>query len=146
MRFSGVLLIADKPSTKPPSGARGHRILVTKGTLRKSIKSLIGAPLWASSCLSKHDRISNRVGTIHEATLDEDFLIISGEIDRSDDRFLSIQASQETLGLSFDALDCTVKDMRERVWVLDSVNLIGATVLYRRKASFRKDTIFWLNP
>lgn len=49
--FSGVLTLVDEPSTKPPSGARGHRVILTRAAAVAALPSLLGmavdyAPAW----------------------------------------------------------------------------------------------------
>ena len=40
--FTGVLTLVDEPSTKPPSGARGHRVILTRGASAESSRR----PTW----------------------------------------------------------------------------------------------------
>ncbi len=49
--FEGVLTVVDEASTRPPSGARGHRVILTREAAGAALPSLLGmavdyAPKW----------------------------------------------------------------------------------------------------
>ena len=41
MPFRGVLTILDTPSDRPPAGARGHRVVLTRAAAEAALPSLI---------------------------------------------------------------------------------------------------------
>jgi len=43
--FRGVLTLVDEASDKPPAGARGHRVILTRAAAEAALPSLMGKPL-----------------------------------------------------------------------------------------------------
>ncbi|HXZ78504.1 MAG TPA: hypothetical protein VEG30_01145 [Terriglobales bacterium] len=61
--FRGALTMVDIPSDKPPSGARGHRVLLTRAAVDEALPSLLGMGLDYSPSLDRHDA-RRKVGVI----------------------------------------------------------------------------------
>jgi len=66
--FRGVLTLLDTPSDKPPSGARGHRVLLTRAAAEAALPSLLGMGLDYAPALDRHDA-RRKVGIITEAEI-----------------------------------------------------------------------------
>jgi len=66
--FRGVLTLLDKPSDKPPAGARGHRVLLTRAAAEAALPSLLGMGLDYAPSLDRHDA-RRKVGIITEAEI-----------------------------------------------------------------------------
>lgn len=66
--FRGVLTLVDVPSDKPPSGARGHRVMLTRAATERALPSLLGMGLDYAPALDRHDA-RRKVGVIVEANL-----------------------------------------------------------------------------
>lgn len=66
--FHGVLTLVDAPSDKPPAGARGHRVMLTRASAERALPSLLGMGLDYAPTLDRHDA-RRKVGIITEAEL-----------------------------------------------------------------------------
>jgi hypothetical protein len=66
--FRGVLTLVDAPSDKPPAGARGHRVLLTRVAAEHALPSLLGMGLDYTPALDQHDA-RRKVGVITEAEI-----------------------------------------------------------------------------
>ncbi len=66
--FRGVLTIVDVASDKSPSGARGHRVLLTRRAAEAAIPSLLGMALDYSPTLDRHDA-RRKIGVITRAEI-----------------------------------------------------------------------------
>ena len=66
--FRGVLTMVDVASDKSPSGARGHRVLLTRRAAEAAIPSLIGMGLDYSPALDRHDA-RRKIGVITRAEI-----------------------------------------------------------------------------
>ena len=64
--FRGVLTLVDVPSTRPPAGARGHRVLLSRAAAERALPSLLGMGLDYTLRLDGHDT-RRKVGIITEA-------------------------------------------------------------------------------
>jgi len=156
--FRGVLTIVDVASDKSPSGARGHRVLLTRRAAEAAIPSLMGMGLDYSPALDRHDA-RRKIGVITRADIvgrvievggflyARDFPEIVKEIGRprrpgaavcagpeSADR--NVRATRTGLGMSYEITDALVEDITASVWVLSRVTFTGAAVLRRDKAAY----------
>ena len=66
--FRGVLTVLDVPSDRPPAGARGHRVLLTRAAAERALPSLLGMGLDYTPGLDRHD-VRRKVGVITEANI-----------------------------------------------------------------------------
>ncbi len=156
--FRGVLTSVDAASDKSPSGARGHRVLLTRSAAEAAIPSLMGMGLDYSPGLDRHDA-RRKIGVITRAEIvgraievggflyARDFPEIVKEIGRSRLRNETISAAPQTggkaesmsgaeLGMSYEITDALVEDIKASVWVLNRVTFTGAAVLRRDKAAY----------
>jgi len=63
MGFRGVLTVVDAPSQRPPSGSKGHRVLLTRGAAEAALPSLLGMALDYAPAFDRHDQ-RRKVGVI----------------------------------------------------------------------------------
>jgi hypothetical protein len=156
--FRGVLTIVDVASDKSPSGARGHRVLLTRRAAEAAIPSLMGMGLDYSPALDRHDA-RRKIGVITRAEIvgrvievggflyARDFPEIVAEIGRPRRRGAAVcaraeivsgngHASRSGLGMSYEITDALVEDITASVWVLNRVTFTGAAVLRRDKAAY----------
>jgi len=145
--FRGVLTIVDVASDKSPSGARGHRVLLTRRAAEAAIPSLMGMGLDYSPALDRHDA-RRKIGVITRAEIvgrvievggflyARDFPEIVAEIGRPG-REETLRATPAGLGMSYEITDALVEDITASVWVLSRVTFTGAAVLRRDKAAYR---------
>ncbi|MGA2424473.1 MAG: hypothetical protein ABSG07_10740 [Terriglobales bacterium] len=157
--FRGVLTIVDVASDKAPSGARGHRVLLTRRAAEAAIPSLMGMGLDYSPALDRHDA-RRKIGVITRAEIvgrlievggflyARDFPEIVAEIGRPprpggsvsagpDSADRHVRATRQGLGMSYEITDALVEDIAASVWVLNRVTFTGAAVLRRDKAAYR---------
>ncbi|MBZ5566675.1 MAG: hypothetical protein LAN64_02370 [Acidobacteriia bacterium] len=66
--FCGVLTLLDTPSDRAPSGARGHRVVLTHSAAEQALPSLLGMGLDYAPSLDRHDT-RHKVGIITEANI-----------------------------------------------------------------------------
>jgi hypothetical protein len=150
--FKGVLTIVDVASDKPPAGARGHRVLLTRRAAEAAIPSLLGMALDYAPALDRHD-VRRKIGVITRAEIvgrgievggflyARDFPEIVGEIRRKPSplaqRTGKDGAPTQSLGMSYEIADAQIQDIRASVWVLNKVTFTGAAILLREKAAYR---------
>ena len=155
--FRGVLTVVDVASDKSPSGARGHRVLLTRRAAEAAMPSLMGMGLDYTPALDRHDArrksgvitradIVGRIIEVGGFLYGRDFPEIVKEIGRPG-RGASVSASLESsdrnsrtsragLGMSYEITDALVEDITASVWVLNKVTFTGAAVLRRDKAAY----------
>jgi len=150
--FRGVLTLVDVLSDRPPAGARGHRVVLTRSAAEAALPSLLGMGLDYHPTLDRHDT-RRKVGVIVRAELigrklelggylfAKDFPEIVREIGQEKPRSLNLAASQaqrrEALGMSYEIADANVSDLRSKVWTLTQVTFTGAAILRRDKAAYQ---------
>lgn len=154
--FRGVLTVVDVASDKAPSGARGHRVLLTRRAAEAAIPSLLGMALDYAPSLDRHDA-RRKVGVITRAEIvgrgievggflyARDFPEIVEEIGKSPAMAGSqaraadknVRATQVGLGMSYEIAEAQIEDLKANVWVLNKVVFTGAAILRREKAAYR---------
>ncbi len=67
--FRGVLTLVDAPSDKPPSGSRGHRVLLTGKAVEEAIPSLLGMAVDYTPSLDGHNARA-KIGVVTSAELE----------------------------------------------------------------------------
>jgi hypothetical protein len=137
--FEGVLTVVDEASTRPPSGARGHRVILTRDAARAALPSLLGmavdyAPKWDG-----HDARA-KCGIITEADVLGSQLQVRGYLFGRDFPEVVQQLRQSEaghMGMSYELANAHVADMRADVWTLTRATFTGAAILLRDKAAYR---------
>ncbi len=145
--FRGVLTLVDVLSDRPPAGARGHRVVLTRSAAEAALPSLLGMGLDYHPTLDRHDT-RRKVGVIVRAEIlgrklelggylfAKDFPEIVQEIGRN-----SLAASHPNLGMSYEIADARVADLRSKIWTLTHVTFTGAAILRRDKAAYQNTWI-----
>jgi hypothetical protein len=64
--FCGVLTLVDMPSQRPPSGSRGHQVVLTRAAAEAALPSLLGMALDYAPSFDRHD-VQRKVGVITRA-------------------------------------------------------------------------------
>jgi hypothetical protein len=75
--FRGVLTVVDMPSQKPPSGSKGHLVVLSRTAAEAALPSLLGMALDYSPSFDRHD-VRRKVGVITQADLVGRNLELSG--------------------------------------------------------------------
>jgi hypothetical protein len=144
--FHGVLTLIDKPSDKPPAGARGHRVLLTRASVEAALPSLLGMALDYSPTLDRHDA-RRKVGVITRAEIVGHTLQLGGYLFAKDFPEIIHEIARArrpgngVLGMSYEVADARVADLRSAIWTLTSVTFTGAAILRRDKAAYRETWI-----
>ena len=137
--FEGVLTTVNVPSDKAPSGARGHKVMLTRAAAEKALPSLLGMAVDYRPGWDGHDN-RRKIGLITEANLVGNKIIVRGYLYARDfkDVAEAIEAhAPNALGMSYELADARVEDMRAEVWKLTRVTFTGAAILLREKAAYR---------
>ncbi len=157
--FRGVLTVIDAPSDRAPSGAHGHRVLLTRAAAEAALPSLLGMGLGYAAALDRHEP-RRKVGIISEAeirgagALARDaagsrqatqacHLEIAGFLFARDfpDIVRRLRAAGRLLGMSYEITDACVADVRAAIWTVTEFIFTGAAVLRRDKAAYRSTWI-----
>ncbi len=144
--FEGVLTLADAPSDRPPSGARGHRVLLTSEAVERALPSLLGMALDYAPGLDRHDA-RRKIGIITSADLDPApnntrKLAVSGYLFAQDfPELVREMRGPQQLGMSYEIADAKVKDIHAAVWVVADFTFTGAAMLRRDKAAYESTWI-----
>ena len=137
--FEGVLTVVNAASDKAPSGARGHRVILTREAAEKALPSLLGMAVDYRPGWDGHDA-RRKIGLLTEADVVGSRLMVRGYLYARDfpEVALAIVAhAPEKLGMSYELADARVEDMRAEVWKLTRVTFTGAAILLREKAAYR---------
>lgn len=135
MPFSGVLLLVDEASTKPPHGSRGHRILVPKSVAEKRLGGLIGQGLNYAPDLESHAP-RHKVGVITKAAIEGNKVKVWGFVYAKDFPEVERDFKQGKLGMSMELANVYVRDENADVWYLEDFHFTGATVLKKEAAAY----------
>jgi hypothetical protein len=146
--FEGVLTLVDVASDKAPSGARGHRVVLTRAAAEAALPSLLGMAVDYKAGWDGHDA-RQKCGIITSAELDGRRLTVAGFLFSRDfpeiEQRLTAAGSipDGLMGMSYELADAHVLDMSAQVWTLTRATFTGAAILLRDKAAYR-DTSFHL--
>jgi hypothetical protein len=134
--------LVDVPSDRAPSGARGHRVVLTRAAAEAALPSLLGMAVDYKSGWDGHDA-RQKCGIITSAHVEGQRLMVSGflfardfpELER---KMSSVRANDAgEMGMSYELADAHVADMRAQVWTLTRAVFTGAAILLRDKAAYR---------
>jgi hypothetical protein len=137
--FEGVLTVVNAASDKAPSGARGHRVMLTREAAEKALPSLLGMAVDYRPGWDGHDA-RRKIGILTEADVVGTRLMVRGYLYARDfpEVALAIVAhAPEKLGMSYELADARVEDMRAEIWKLTRVTFTGAAILLRDNAAYR---------
>lgn len=143
--FHGILTLVDEASDKPPAGARGHRVILTRAAAEAALPSLMGMGVDYTPSLDRHDT-RRKVGVITQAEIVGQHLELSGHLYGKDFPELVREMKSsgrnahatQALGMSYEISDARILDMKARIWTLTKVTFTGAAILRREKAAYRK--------
>lgn len=136
--FEGCLTLIDVASDQAPTGARGHRVLLTRAAAVSALPSLLGMAIGYRTGWDGHNA-RQKIGIITAASLGARELTVSGFVFGKD--FPEVAKRQRTLddlGMSYELADAHVENMKASVWKLTRATFTGAAVLQRSKAAYRE--------
>ncbi len=137
--FEGVLTVVDEASTKAPSGARGHRVILTQAAAMEALPSLLGMAVGFTPGWDGHD-VRRKCGLITDADVIGKELRVQGYVYGRDFPEVVKQIEGDKpgmMGMSYELADAHVADMRAEVWTVTKAVFTGAAVLLREKAAYR---------
>ena len=137
--FEGVLTLVDVPSDRAPSGARGHRVVLTRAAAEAALPSLLGMAVDFKAGWDGHDA-KQKCGIVTGASLHANELRVRGYLFARDwsEAMREMEAhGDEVLGMSYELADAHVEDMRASEWRLSKVTFTGAAILLKAKAAYR---------
>jgi hypothetical protein len=138
--FEGVLTLVDEPSNRPPSGARGHRVVLTRAAAMTALPSLLGMGVDYTPGWDGHDA-RRKCGIITQAEVEGNRLEVSGYLFGKDFPEVEEQMRRSnagTMGMSYELADAHVEDMNASIWKLTRATFTGAAILLRDKAAYRE--------
>lgn len=140
--FSGVLTQVDVPSTRPPSGSDGHRILVPRAVAEAALPSLLGMAVGVASTWRDHDA-RRKIGVFTGGEVIGTDLRVQGFLYAKDfpREVAHIRARRHVLGMSFEISEVDVEDPNAEVWVLRHFVFTGAAILERASAAYEQTSI-----
>jgi hypothetical protein len=137
--FTGVLTRVDEPSTRPPAGARGHRVVLTRAAALAALPSLLGMAVDYAPSWDGHDA-RRKCGIITHADVEGPRLTVAGYLFAKDfpevERHMR-QCVPGAMGMSWELADAHVEDLRAEIWTLTRATFTGAAILLRDKAAYR---------
>ena len=144
LAFEGCLTLLDVASDKAPSGARGHRVILTRTAAEAALPSLLGMAVDYKAGWDGHDA-RQKCGIITSADINGHKLLVSGylyardfpEFNKMEVRVGGLAADAEDMGMSYELTEAHVADMRAPVWTLTRATFTGAAILLREKAAYR---------
>ena len=139
--FEGCLTLLDVASDKAPSGARGHRVILTRAAAEEALPSLLGMAVDYKAGWDGHDA-RQKCGIITSANIDGKKLLVSGylyarDFPEMEARVGGLAAGADDMGMSYELAEAHVADMRAPVWTLTRATFTGAAILLREKAAYR---------
>lgn len=146
--FEGCLTLLDVPSDKSPSGARGHRVILTRAAAEAALPSLLGMAVDYKAGWDGHNA-RQKCGIITSANISnsgaagaEKKLLVSGYLYARDfpepvARMGRLAAGADDMGMSYEITEAHVADMRAPVWTITRATFTGAAILLREKAAYR---------
>jgi hypothetical protein len=141
--FEGVLTLVDVASDKAPSGARGHRVVLTRAAAEAALPSLLGMAVDYKAGWDGHDA-RQKCGIITHAEVEGRRLTVAGFVFAKDFPEIEQRLGLEgVMGMSYELAEAHVADMSAQVWTLTRATFTGAAILLRDKAAYR-DTSFRL--
>ena len=148
--FRGVLTLVGTASQRPPSGARGHRVMLTRAAAEAALPSLLGMALDYAPSMTSHD-VRRKIGIITEANIlplreggshAVGQIAVSGYLFAHDfpevvaEMRAQSGAANSTLGMSYEIARVEIPNQNTPIWTATSFTFTGAAVLRRDKAAY----------
>lgn len=137
--FEGVLTLVEVASDKAPSGARGHRVILTREAAAAALPGLLGMAVDYKASWDGHD-VRQKCGIITTARIEGQKLLVAGYLFARD--FPELERKFEeidpgSMGMSYELWNASVSDMRAQIWTITQATFTGAAILLRETAAYR---------
>ncbi len=136
LRFQGCLALLDRPSDKAPTGARKHRVILTRQAAEAALPSLLGMAVNYRDGWTGHNA-RQKCGIITAAFLKGSAIGVEGILYSQDYPEISAALSTQDLGMSYEMSDAHIVDMQAAIWTISRTTFTGAAILLRDKAAYR---------
>jgi hypothetical protein len=136
--FTGVLTYIDRPSEEAPSGARNHRVIITKRAAESALGTLIGMGIGYAPGFDGHDA-QRKFGIITDAELVDDRIDVAGYVFARDfpEFPRTYDKRPHSWGMSYELADAHIEDMRAKLWTIYKLTFTGAAILLRDKGAYK---------
>src|SRR5262245_13471707 len=140
--FTAVLTRIEEPSTRPPGGAAGHRVRISRAAAEAALPSLIGMAVNCSENLSDHAK-QTKIGMITEAHIHGNDVVISGHLFEKDfsNEVACIRRNIQRMGASYEISDVEVRNPHDDIWDVDHLIFTGAALLFKDKAAYAQTSL-----
>ena len=110
--------------------------MLTMQAAENALDSLIGMGIGFKDEWDGHDP-RQKCGIIMEANIVGDELQVRGHVfSHHFPELVEKMHGDKPLGMSYELDTCTIRDMRQEIWEIDSCTFVGAAVLYATKAAY----------
>jgi hypothetical protein len=142
MPFSGILTRLDSASDRPPGGAGGKRVILTRSAADRALPSLLGMGVNYVSSQDGHD-VTQKIGVITAASIEGDAIHIDGFIYAKDfpEEASRIQTDKRQLGFSWELADIYVERLDADPLVITEACFTGAAILRKDKAAYSSTSL-----
>lgn len=139
--FSGVLTLVDTPSDRPPNGAQGHRVMISRAVAEAALPTLIGMPIDVASGLMDHS-VKN-IGLITQGSIQGNELVVSGYLygKQFPNELAEIQRRKDEMGMSYEITDVAVEDPTAPIWNLSNLVFTGGAILLKNSAAYTRTSL-----
>lgn len=140
--FQGILTRLNEPSTRPPNGSNGHRVLIPSHVAQSALQTLTGMPINCAMSLRDHDK-KFVIGQIDRGEIQGNDLVVFGLLyDKNfPDEVEEIRQRKAMLGMSYEISGVEVEDIGAPVWTLTHLVFTGAAILAKDAAAYSKTAI-----
>lgn len=140
--FRGILTQVDEPSTRPPNGSNGHRVMIPHAVAEEALPTLLGMAVDLSPDLREHDH-QTKIGIVTSAEIAGKDFYVAGHLYEKDfpKEVARIKANLGQLGMSYEISDVDVDDPEADIWVLNHFVFTGAAILRRDAAAYANTAI-----
>lgn len=143
--FRGVLTMVGVASQHPPTGSRGHRVMLTRQATETALPSLLGMAVDYAPALDAHD-VRRKIGIITQADIaaaadsnGAGELLIGGYLFAHDFPEICVEirnTGRQSLGMSYEIAQAYVPNPSSSIWTVTGFTFTGAAVLRRDKAAY----------
>jgi hypothetical protein len=140
--FSGVLCQLDVPSTRPPEGSGGNRVILPTDVAERILPTLLGQGVNFRGDLAGHD-VQRKVGIITAATIEGGEIHVEGIIYDADfpevvPAIKAANAAGEEVGMSFELGAGLVPERAGVSRIKNSNGFTGAAILLCKDAAYQQ--------
>lgn len=144
--FKGVLTILDEPSTRPPSGSGGHRIILSRPVAEAALPTLIGMAVDWDGGTGHDPKVKIGVittGDIAEVDGGKWGIAVEGFLYALDfpEAVAEIRALRQVMGMSYELANVSVEDTSAADWTLTACTFTGAAILRKDKAAYQETSL-----